>query len=101
MSNIKNNNTEPNAVKNGALNERQKAAGMAGGKELKDKADAFALGLKPLLKELEEQGLTGRTAIANAFSARNIPTARGGQWTVTAVTNLIGRLAVIKVEANT
>lgn len=101
MSNPKDNNTVHNDAKNAAIKERQKAAGMAGGKELKDNADAFALGLEPLLKELQEQGVTGRAAIANAFSARNIPTARGGQWTVTAVTNLIGRLAVIKVEANT
>jgi hypothetical protein len=80
-----------------ASNQRQKVVGISGAKVLKDRADAYAVALKPLLKELEEQGVTGHTAIAKAFSARNVPTARGGQWTVRGVTNLIGRLAVIKV----
>jgi hypothetical protein len=96
MSDFVNINTELSGDKNVAIKHRQKLVGISGAKVLMDKADAYAIGLKPLLRELEEQGVTGHTAIAKAFIARNIPTARGGQWTVRAVTNLIGRLAVIK-----
>lgn len=98
MSGFLNTNARQIEEKNVAIQQRKKVVGISGAKALKDKADAYAIELKPVLKELKEQGVVGHTAIARAFSTRQIPTARGGQWTVRAITNLIGRLAVIKAS---
>lgn len=64
----------------------------------KVKADTFALELIPVLKELTIAGIVSPTATAAALNERGIPTARGGKWAITTVTNLIGRLAVINAE---
>lgn len=41
--------------------------------------------LAPLIAELRATGATTLQAIADAFNARNIPTARGGRWTPTQI----------------
>lgn len=65
----------------------------------KAKADAFALSMKPVLEFLAEEGISGRTAIARALKEYGYPTARKGQWTAGRVSDMIGRLAVIKTTA--
>jgi hypothetical protein len=62
----------------------------------KTKANAFAASLIPVLQDLAVEGIVGHVAIAAALNARGVPTARNGTWAVTTVTNLIGRLAVLK-----
>lgn len=62
----------------------------------KTNANAFAVSLIPVLQALSGEGIVGPVAIATALNARGVPTARNGKWAVTTVTNLIGRLAVIK-----
>ncbi|MES2018749.1 MAG: hypothetical protein V4484_19840 [Pseudomonadota bacterium] len=62
----------------------------------KTKANAFAVNMIPALQELAVAGIVGPVAIAAALNARGVPTVRNGKWAVTTVTNLIGRLAVVK-----
>lgn len=69
------------------------------GSGAKAKADAFALSMKPVLEFLAEEGITSRTAIARALKEYGYPTARKGQWTTGRVSDMIGRLAVIKIAA--
>lgn len=56
-------------------------------------ADAFALQVAPVLKELAAQGITTQLGIAKALDERGIPTARGGEWTNVQVGRLLSRLA--------
>jgi hypothetical protein len=67
----------------------------------KTKANAFAVSLIPVLQDLAGEGIVGHVAIAAALNARGVPTARNGKWAVTTVTNLIGRLAVLKTTEGT
>jgi DNA invertase Pin-like site-specific DNA recombinase len=55
-------------------------------------ADAFAMMLAPLLSDLETQGHTTLRAIAAGLNSRGIRTRRGGQWHVSNVRNLVGKL---------
>lgn len=77
--------------------ERQMAGSIVGAAITKAKADEFALTIKPVLLELEKEGISGRTAVANALSQLGYVTFRGKRWTATTVTNLVGRIAVIEV----
>jgi DNA invertase Pin-like site-specific DNA recombinase len=54
-------------------------------------ADAFAAMVGPMIREQRQAGGTLRQ-IANRLRADGIKTARGGQWTATAVRNVLGRL---------
>jgi DNA invertase Pin-like site-specific DNA recombinase len=54
-------------------------------------ADAFAAMVGPMIQEQRLSGATLRQ-IANRLTADGIKTARGGQWTATAVRNVLGRL---------
>lgn len=67
----------------------------------KTNANAFAVSLIPVLQELAVRGIVGPVEIAAALNARGVPTARNGKWAVTTVTNLIGRLAVVKAAGET
>ena len=55
-------------------------------------ADAFASSVGPVVLELRQSGVS-LNGIAKDLALRGIRTARGGQWTATAVSNLLGRLA--------
>lgn len=79
--------------------ERKMAGRIVGAWITKTKADEFAITMKPVLLEFEKDGITGRTEVANALIDRGYPTPRGKQWAATTVTNLVGRIAVMKVMA--
>ncbi|MGI4718995.1 MAG: hypothetical protein ACRYF6_11550 [Janthinobacterium lividum] len=90
---------EPNDSDKASSKARQIAGAFVGSASAKEKADEFALSMKPVLEDLAEEGITSRSAIAKALSERGYPTARNGHWTTGRVTDMIGRLAVIKVTA--
>jgi DNA invertase Pin-like site-specific DNA recombinase len=69
-------------------NERNKA--------LKEQAQARAVDLESLIVPLRKQGMKLET-IANELNKRNIPTARGGKWTATTVSRILGRLKNVSV----
>lgn len=54
----------------------------------KAKADTFAANILPVIRSLQEQGLSLR-GIAQALNDRGVKTARGGQWYATTVRNII------------
>ena len=56
------------------------------------KADAFAAKVLPMVRGMQDDGLSLR-AVAAALTAKSIKTARGGAWTATAVKNLLARVA--------
>ena len=57
-------------------------------------ADAFAAELAPVLSEIHAAGHTSLRSIAAELNARGIRTRRGGQWHVSNVRNLLGRVAL-------
>ncbi len=54
-------------------------------------ADAFAANVLPIVRQLQEAGITTTRALAEALNARGIHTARGGQWHHTTVQKLLTR----------
>jgi len=56
-------------------------------------ADAFAANVLPVVRQIQAAGATTHRAIAEALNARGIRTARGGQWHVSTVQNLLVREA--------
>ena len=54
-------------------------------------ADAFAANVVPIVRQIEASGVKGHRAIAAALNARGVRTARGGQWHVSTVQNLLAR----------
>jgi DNA invertase Pin-like site-specific DNA recombinase len=44
-------------------------------------ADAFAARVLPMIRDVQQSGVTRLRGIAAALAARGVPTARGGQWT--------------------
>jgi hypothetical protein len=65
-------------------------------KALKEQAQARAVDLESLIVPLRKQGMK-LEAIANELNKRNIPTARGGKWTATTVSRILGRLQNVSV----
>lgn len=59
---------------------------------IKHNADAHAAVLRDIVLDLRRRGLT-LAAMADRLTADGIKTARGGQWTATAVRNVLLRLA--------
>jgi DNA invertase Pin-like site-specific DNA recombinase len=53
-------------------------------------ADAFAANVLPIIREIRATGASMRKTAA-ALNARGIPTARGGQWAATQVSDIIQR----------
>lgn len=56
-------------------------------------ADAFAENVLPIVRELSASGLTTLRELASGLAARNVRTARGGDWTPMAVKRLLDRAA--------
>lgn len=54
-------------------------------------ADGFAAGVAPIMREMQSHG-SSLHRIAAEMGARGIRTARGGQWTATAVKNALARV---------
>jgi DNA invertase Pin-like site-specific DNA recombinase len=54
-------------------------------------ADAFALNVLPIVRQIQAAGLTTHRAIAQALNDRGIRTARGGEWHDSTVRNLLAR----------
>jgi DNA invertase Pin-like site-specific DNA recombinase len=45
------------------------------------KAEQFAASVLPMIRAIEALGFTSNVAIAAQLNARNVPTARGKEWT--------------------
>ncbi len=54
-------------------------------------ADAFAANVLPIIRDIENAGVTTLKGIAEALNARGIKTARGGSWHPTTVKNVLQR----------
>jgi DNA invertase Pin-like site-specific DNA recombinase len=54
-------------------------------------ADRFAANVGPVIDAIRATGVTSLRGLAEALNARGIPTARGGQWQVSNVRNVLRR----------
>ena len=67
-------------------------AGRKAAVALKQKADARATDIAPIIAELQAAGATSLRAIADGLNERGIPTARGNTfWSATQVARVLGR----------
>lgn len=57
----------------------------------REQADQFAAGILPMVRQMQDRGLSLR-AVAAELTTKSIMTARGGAWTATAVRNLLARV---------
>jgi DNA invertase Pin-like site-specific DNA recombinase len=74
-------------------NRRNAAEAAARGREVqKAEASAFAANVLPIIETLRASGLRDLRGIAAALNNRGVRTARGGQWHVSNVKNLVDRL---------
>jgi len=58
------------------------------------KADEFALKLSPVIEQITSSGISSLRGLASELNRRGIKTARGKEWTATAVKNLMTRRAI-------
>ena len=56
------------------------------------KANVFAESMLPVIDDIKQEGFTSLRAIARELNERQFKTARGSEWTPTAVKNLLSRL---------
>jgi DNA invertase Pin-like site-specific DNA recombinase len=55
-------------------------------------ADAFAANVRPIIKEIQNSGVSSLRGVAKALNARGVRTARGGsEWTAVQVSNVLER----------
>ena len=73
---------------------------MKGHATLGQQADDRAALLKDALENCILKGASSLQAVADCLIARNIPTARGGQWSPTAVMRVMQRLGLGLTKAN-
>ena len=66
-------------------------AGKIGRGVQRDEADRFAANLLPIVRSIQSAGPIGMVAIAKTLNERGVRTARGGQWHVSSVANLLAR----------
>jgi len=66
-------------------------AGQAGRRIQMAEADRFAANLLPIVRSIQSAGPIGMVAIAKTLNERGVRTARGGQWHVSSVANLLAR----------
>jgi len=62
-------------------------------KVLQDKADRFSMNTLPIIKELQNQGITSYKSLAKALNVRGVQTANNRQWYGTTVKNVLKRRA--------
>jgi DNA invertase Pin-like site-specific DNA recombinase len=55
------------------------------------KADSFAANVMPVVETIKASGVTSLAGIARALNARGVRSARGSEWHVSAVANLLVR----------
>jgi DNA invertase Pin-like site-specific DNA recombinase len=55
-------------------------------------ADAFAANVRPIIREIQNSGVSSLRGVAKALSARGIKTARGGEWTAVQVSDILRRV---------
>lgn len=67
-----------------------RARGHATGRK---RADAFAGNVRPVIEQIRSSGVTSLRRVAEALTARGIPTARGGVWSAQQVANVMKRSA--------
>ena len=58
---------------------------------IRQRADDFAANVLPIIRDIEEAGVTTLQGIAGVLNARGIRTARGGRWHAATVRNLLLR----------
>jgi Recombinase-like helix-turn-helix domain len=56
-------------------------------------ADCFAANILPIVEAIRASGISTLAGIAEALNARGIRSARGGQWRISSVQNLMARSA--------
>ena len=56
-----------------------------------DEADRFAKTVLPIIASIQRSGITSLRGLAIALNNRGVRTARGGQWQVSNVRNLLAR----------
>jgi len=66
-------------------------AGQAGRRIQMAEADRFAANLLPIIRSIQSAGPIGMVSIAETLNERGIRTARGGQWHVSSVANMLAR----------
>ena len=69
------------------------AAAALGRNAQKSEADRFAANVLPIVTAIRASGVGTLTGLADALNARGIRSARGGQWRVSSVQNLLARSA--------
>lgn len=79
-----------NAKGEGFTREIQRQGALAASRSRTEKADSFANKVKPFIERLRGEG-KGLRQIAGVLNAEGILTARGKQWTPTAVKNAMNR----------
>ena len=57
----------------------------------KARADRFAENVAPIIREIQQAGITTQQGLADALNARGVRAARGGAWHVSSVRNVMGR----------
>jgi len=73
-----------------AAPERAKAARL-GAQSNREKADRFAADVLPVIREIQNSGVSSLRAIASALNARGVKTVRGGPWRPQGVANVLQR----------
>jgi DNA invertase Pin-like site-specific DNA recombinase len=56
-------------------------------------ADRFAVSVRPIVQSIQRSGVFSLRGIATALNSRGVRTARGGQWQVSNVRNMLARVA--------
>jgi hypothetical protein len=68
-------------------------AGQVGRQIQRVEADRFAANILPMIRSIQSAGPIGMVAIAKELNGRGIRTARGAQWHVSSVANVLARAA--------
>jgi len=65
----------------------------AAARSLKVGADKFATNVAPIIRDIQDAGITTLRGVADALNKRGIKTRRGRQWNASQVKNVIDRVA--------
>lgn len=71
------------------------------GTVVRDKANARAAEMAPVIEGLRAEGFTTVRALCAELAAREVPTARGGAWNTREVQRLLKRIAAGSIAAAT